>query len=304
MKIDKIIKGLSNLTGRTGLIFMKKSPEILIVVGVGSVLVSTVMACRATLKVESLLDNTSKTIEKIKFAKETICDETYSEADYGKDLAITYVKTSVAFVKLYGPAIALGTFGIGCIIGSHKILSSRNLAIAAAYKAVEKSFSDYRNRVVSRFGEEEDRCLKNGIKKELVTVMETNEKGKTITTSKTVESVNKEDISQYARFFDESCINWSKTPEYNLMFLQSQQNFSNDLFNARGHVFLNEVYDMVGIPRSQAGAVVGWVKGAGDDYIDFGIFEGKTAKARSFVNGNERSILLDFNIAGVIYDLI
>ena len=88
------------------------------------------------------------------------------------------------------------------------------------------------------------------------------------------------------------------------MFLNGQQNFANDLLQARGHVFLNEVYDMLGIPRSQAGAVVGWVKEFGDGYVDFGIFDGKTSQARSFVNGEERNILLDFNVAGVIYDLI
>lgn len=304
MKFDKIAMGLSKVTGRTGLIFMKKSPEILIVIGVVSVVTSVVIACRATLKVESLLDNANATIEKIKLAKETIGEDQYSDTEYKKDLGITYAKTAIDFVKLYGPAVAIGTFGIGCIIGSHKILKGRNLAIAAAYKAIEKSFGDYRNRVVSKFGEEEDRMLKNGIKKESVTVMEINEKGKTVTTSKTVETVDKEDISQYAKFFDESCINWSKTPEYNLMFLHGQQNFANDLLNARGHVFLNEVYDMVGVPRTQAGAIVGWVKGAGDDYVDFGIFEGKTSSARSFVNGVERNILLDFNVNGVIYDLI
>ena len=61
---------------------------------------------------------------------------------------------------------------------------------------------------------------------------------------------------------------------------------------------------MLGIPRSQAGAVVGWVLGEGDDYIDFGMFDGNNMATRDFVNGYERSILLDFNVDGVIYDLI
>lgn len=304
MKLEMITKTLSKLTGRTGLVIAKKSPEILIVTGVVGVIASTVMACKATLKVESIIDKANTDIEKIKLAKETVSAEEYSEQDYRKDMGITYVKTAMEFVKLYGPAVALGTFSVGCIIGSHKILKGRNLAMAAAYKAIEKSFDDYRKRVVSKFGEEEDRALKNGIKKSSITVMEVDEKGKTKTKTKEIETVNKEDISQYAKFFDESSINWSKTPEYNLMFLQGQQNFANDLLNARGHVFLNEVYDMLGISRSQAGAVVGWVKGAGDDYIDFGIFDGKTKQARAFVNGDERNILLDFNVDGVIYDLI
>jgi hypothetical protein len=174
----------------------------------------------------------------------------------------------------------------------------------AAYKAVEQSFSDYRKRVVAEFGEEKDRLLKNGIKQSKVKVTELDEKGKTKTVEETIESADPNDISQYARFFDESSINWTKTAEYNMMFLTTQQNFANDLLHSRGHIFLNEVYDMLGIPRSQAGAVVGWVKGHGDDFVDFGIYDRESGKARDFVNGYERSILLDFNVAGVIYDLI
>ena len=88
------------------------------------------------------------------------------------------------------------------------------------------------------------------------------------------------------------------------MYLKAQQNSFNDLLRARGHVFLNEVYDGLGLERSQAGAVVGWVLGDGDNYVDFGIFDGDKPRARDFVNGLEASILLDFNVDGVIYDLI
>jgi hypothetical protein len=136
--------------------------------------------------------------------------------------------------------------------------------------------------------------------------VDTDENGKKIKSKKTIEVTDPNGVSQYARFFDESCVQWSKTPEYNLTFLNCQQNYANDLLHSRGHVFLNEVYDMLGIPRSQAGAVVGWVLGKDNDvgYIDFGIYDGNRMRARDFVNGYERSILLDFNVDGVIYDLI
>jgi hypothetical protein len=183
-------------------------------------------------------------------------------------------------------------------------MRKRNLAVIAAYKAVEQGFSDYRKRVISELGEEKDREFRYGIKKEKITVTETDEKGKEKKTEKIIETIDPNNHSPYAVFFDESSIHWTKTAEYNKLFLQTQQNFANDLLHSRKHIFLNEVYDMLGLPRTQAGAVVGWVKGHGDDYVDFGIFDRESEKARDFVNGYERSILLDFNVAGVIYDLI
>ena len=91
------------------------------------------------------------------------------------------------------------------------------------------------------------------------------------------------------------------------MFLRKQQEWANELLKSRGHVFLNEVYDMLGIPRTKSGQIVGWVYNSNDEYsdnyIDFGVYDGG-ARSRAFVNGYEKAILLDFNVDGVIYDLI
>lgn len=337
-KLQTLQSVVSKTAGRGGLILRKNSPEIMLAVGVVGVVASTVMACKATLKVDAVLKGAKEDIDKIhkgkkiaeeasnkkheelskhpdkptdieeirtvRLIKEKYEKYNYPETDYRRDLAVAYLQTGVDFVKLYGPAVVLGVASIGCIVGSHGIMKRRNIALMAAYKAVEQSFTDYRKRVVEEFGEDKDRCLKNGIKQEVVTVIETDENGKKVKVKKTVESTDPNGISQYARFFDESSSQWVKSPEYNLTFLQCQQNYANDLLHARGHVFLNEVYDMLGIPRTKAGAVVGWVRGIGDDFVDFGIFDGERMKARDFVNGYERSILLDFNVAGVIYDMI
>lgn len=303
-KINEFKNTLSRMAGRQGLLLKKYSPEILMVAGVTGIVTSTVLACRATLKAEEVIDDAKEKLDKIREAKETIDEETYTEQDHKKDLAIVYTQTGVNFVRLYGPALTLGALSIGCILSSHGIMRKRNLAVAAAYKAVEQSFADYRKRVVEEFGEEKDRLLKNGIKKEITVVEETDEKGKKKTKTVETEYADPNGISQYARFFDEASPQWTKTPEYNLTFLKCQQNYANDLLRSRGHIFLNEVYDMLGIPRSQAGAVVGWVLGQGDDFVDFGIFDGTSMATRDFVNGYERSILLDFNVDGVIYDLI
>ena len=304
MNLDNIKKLVVGGAGRGGLIFKKYSPELLMGVGVVGVLVSAVMACKSTLKIDDIKTESESKLEKIRYAHENLDKETYSDMDYKKDLALTYAQTGLDFVKLYGPALLVGAVSIGCILGSHGILKKRNLAVVAAYKAVEKSFSDYRKRVIDELGIDKDRLFKNGIVQSKIKVTEMDENGKVKKSEQTIETIDPNGISQYARFFDEGSQQWSKTPEYNFTFLKCQQNYANDLLHSRGHIFLNEVYDMLGIPRSQAGAVVGWVRGVGDAFVDFGMFNGESMAARDFVNGYERSILIDFNVAGVIYDMI
>ena len=117
-----------------------------------------------------------------------------------------------------------------------------------------------------------------------------------------------EGYSDYAKFFDEGCREWDKDPEYNLTFLKCQENYANDLLKSKGHLFLNEVYDMLGIPRTKAGQIVGWIydeeNPIGDNYVDFGIYDVYKEANRNFVNGYERNILLDFNVDGDILSKI
>lgn len=285
------------VAGRGMLLVKKHSPEILTTVGIVGVVASAVMASKATLKLEPV-------VEKIKNgkdeAKSLLEDEMFPEYDkdrHNKEVARVYVKGAVDLSKLYGPSITLGLSSIACIIGAHGIMRKRNVALAAAYKAVETSFSEYRKRVIAEIGEEKEEDVYIG--RQQVEIVDENGKKKKVT------KVDPNGISAYARFFDEYSDNWSKTPEYNLLFLKAQQNYANDLLHARGHVFLNEVYDMIGIPRSQAGQVVGWVISKdGDNFIDFGVYDFDNTGSHLFVNGHERSILLDFNVDGVIYDLI
>lgn len=291
----------------------KHSPEILVTAGVVGVVASTVMACKATTKLSGILDNAKKEIDTIHAVVENPEilpeGERYTEEDSKKDLAIVYTKTGVELVKLYAPAIALGTLSIVSIVSSHHILRKRNVALAAAYATVDKSFKKYRGRVIERFGEELDKELRYNVKAKEIETTEIDENGKQKKVKKTVNVVNPTEVSDYARFFDESCAAWDKNPEYNLMFLRQQQAWANDLLKERGHLFLNEVYDMLGMQRTQAGNIVGWVydmseNPEGDNFVDFGIYDIHNEAKRDFVNGYERSILLDFNVDGDIWSLM
>ena len=291
---------------RPVMMLVKNSPEILIVAGITGVVVATVMACRATLKVNEVLADNDDDLNNIHHVHETVTPtepERYSEEDYQRDLAITYVKRAMIFLKLYGPSIVVGVLSIAAIVGSHHILSRRYVGVMAAYNVLAAAFTKYRKRVVEELGEEKDLQFRRGVHREVIEGEVVNEKtGKIKKVKKEVDTFKGSPPSQYAKFFDEGSIKWTKNADYNLSFLGIQQQFSNDLLKSHGHLFLNEVYDMLGLPRTSAGTVVGWVFNAGgDDYVDFGIY---TPINADFVNGYERSILLDFNVDGLIWDMI
>lgn len=299
----------NKIVGKSTLYLKKYSPEILMGVGIISIVSGTVMACRATLKVDDVLEEAEEKRDKIEEVYDQVnegtLNVTYDEKTMQKDKAIVYVQTGVKLVELYLPAVGFGVFGVGCILSSHNILQRRNVALMAAYEGLEKSFKYYRDRVVEEYGEDIDRDFASGIRREKVTETVTDKNGKKKKVEKDKVTIDSNRYSQYARFFDEYNPYWNKRSDYNLIFLRSQQNYANDMLKSRGHIFLNEVYDLLGIPRSQAGALVGWVlNGDGDNYVDFGVYDINNEKARDFVNGIEPAILLDFNVDGVIYDLI
>lgn len=286
MKIQIPIQ-VTQKIARQALILRKHSPRIMFTGGIGGVIVSTVLACKATLKLSDVVDEAETTIFGIR-------NDLKDSPGYRKDLAYVYGKTAYNVVKLYSPAIIVGGASIAALTGSHVTLTRRNAAVTAAYAAMAKSFDEYRDRVRHDLGDDRERELRHAV--ELVDIPDKNGKTK----KSAVADPNK--MSPYSRFFDEYSGSWQKNPELNKVFLLAQQNYANHLLRARGHVFLNEVYDMLGLERSTAGQVVGWIVSEnGDNFIDFGMFEVRNA---DFVNNAERSILLDFNVDGVIYDKI
>lgn len=308
MKFD-IVKKATNALNKTGFKMKEHSPEILAATGVISVVGSVVMACRATIKAQDILEETKDNVEIVHrcLEDETTYDR-YTEEDRNKDLALIYIQGGAKLAKAYAPTVALLGFGLGCLLKSNDILRKRNVALAAAYTAVDKGFKEYRERVVERFGEDVDKELRYNIKAKQITEEVTDEEtGKVKKVKKTIQYIDGEP-SIYAKFFDEASRNWNNDANLNLSFLKSAQAWFNDVLQKRGHVFLNEVYDYLDIPRTKEGARVGWIfdekNPHGDNRIDFGIYDINRPTTRDFVNGYERSILLDFNVDGVIDHLI
>jgi len=259
--------------------------------GLTGVITSTVLACRATLQLAEDLPAMKAELDEV---RNDISNKTKSTESHKQDLAYVYGKNALHVAKLYAPAVLIGGLSVSSLTGSHIMLNRRNAGLTAAYAAVAKAYDEYRVRVKDELGGDRENDLYHAAYLEKVQQQD----GKTVE----IKRADPNAWSAYARFFDEGCINWVKNAELNRLFIQCQQTYANNLLQARGHIFLNEIYDMLGIDRTQAGQVVGWVIGEdGDNYIDFGLFEANSSR---FINGWERSVLLDFNVDGVIYDKI
>lgn len=298
----EIMKSVNGVASKTIMKLKKHSPEILVVAGIAGTVVSAVLACKATTKVAEILDETKGTLDTIHEGMKTgaINGQEYTTEDGKKDTVVVYAQTGMKLAKLYGPAIILGTLSITSILASNNILRKRNVALGAAYAAIDKSFKEYRGRVIERFGEQVDTELKYGIKAKKFEEIEVDpETGKEKKVKKTVMVADPNLQSNYAVYFDSKSRNYETNPDYNRMFLKAQQAFANDKLQTRGHLFLNEVLDDLDLPRTPAGQIVGWTKDGPDGYVNFRIVE---VERETEDGRHEPALLLDFNVEGNIWE--
>jgi hypothetical protein len=282
------------------------SPEILLVAGIAGTIGTVILACVATRKVDDILVESKEKIDEIHAT--SVCeDSVYTSKEQQKDLVKVYAKAGWDFAKLYGPTFVTGTLSIYCLISSHRIMKDRNESLAAAYTTMYTAFKQYRDRVSEKIGADAEKEIRYAVEKQKVEEVTTDENGKQKKLKKTVEIAAMP--SGYARFFDECSREYIKEPYMNLTFLRGKQAALNNLLQSRysksspGYVFLNEVYRELDIGEpTQEGQIVGWYwTPEHPSVIDFGIYDTNRHTER-FVNGYERSILLDFNVDGIIID--
>jgi hypothetical protein len=293
-------------------ILNKHAPEILLVSGTIVVISSAVYACRQTLKAHDILEEANSDLADVEKAITVSNSDDYTPKDARSDRRKVYGRTFFDLAKCYGPAVIGAIIGFGMIFGGHKILRGRNIALTAAYSTLLAQFKDYRAKVVEKLGEDEEFRLRSGMEERAASIID--EDGNEVEAAVNYIPDNGEGHSIYARIFDETCSNWSRNPVANLTFLRGQQHFANEKLRAEGILFLNDVYESLGLPRTSEGQIVGWVwdpnkeidDHAGDNYVDFGIYNElyKDAARRDFINAAEPCVWLDFNVDGVIYDLM
>ena len=304
MKKNELITKVSGSVHKIGFELKKHSPEIFIAVGVVGTVASAVMACKATTKLNDILEESKEQIDAIHEApqKEELKDK-YDEDMMHKDLALVYFQTGVKVAKLYAPAVILGTLSITSIVASNNILRKRNVALAAAYATVDKGFKEYRERVVERYGEQVDYELTHNIKTKEITETVVDEKGKEKQVKKTVEVADPNVTNDYIKYFTRSNPYWDDTPDYVELFLRSQQNYANDRLKVDKVLTLNDVYDSLGFQKTKAGMVVGWVfdenNEDGDNFIEFKVHK---VYIPNEYGEEELAYAIDFNVDGNIYN--
>lgn len=296
----KLPTGITDKFGRPMLKLQKASPQIMFGLGVVGVVGAGFLACRATLKIDETLEKA--TDRELKIQQLTHEGAEGFEADkYDAHMTHAKIKFVLDMAKLYAPAAGVAILSIGLLTGSHVTLNRRNAAGAAAYATLDQAYKRYRNSVIEKYGTDEDDRLHHGVSVIEETVVK--DDGKT----KTVKHERNAGFSPYAQLFTEGNENWRPGSEHNWFFLHCQERFWNDRLQSRGHVFLNEVLDSLGLERTTAGQVVGWLAGeqGRDGYISFGVFENeRSERIRDFMTGAEESVWLDFNVDGIVYDKI
>lgn len=322
MKKEEIMMKASQMLSKTTFKLKKASPTIMIVGAAIGGVTAAVLACKATIKAQDILNEHNTAVKTIHTTKEQIEQgviqldegESYTEKDYKNDITTTYVQTGLKLAKVYAPAVTLGAVSLGCMFGSHHIMSKRNASLTAAYIALDKAFEEYKSRVSDRFGSRVQEELEHNIKAVELESKSTNEQG-VEETIKEYKDIAMQHTSPYTCIFDETVDTWQPDNMMNRNYLFLMEQSANKRLRIQGHLFLNDVLASLGTHggvtlKTPEGQIVGWIYDPNDptrqSHVDFGVtnyVEGDEAQ-NSFINGGERSVMLRFNCDGPIIDKI
>lgn len=323
-KIDKseFIGKMTRTASKYGYRLKKASPTIMIVGAAVGGVTATVLACKATIKAQDILEEHNAAVKNIHETKEKIDNgelelkegENYTEEDMKKDITTTYVHTGMELAKVYAPAVSLGVASLTCMFGSHHIMTKRNASLTAAYIALDKAFSEYKLRVSDRFGDRVQHELEHNVKAVEVESKKTDENG-IEETIKEYKDVALQHTSPYTCIFDETVDTWQPDSQLNRSYLFLMEQAANKRLRSQGHLFLNDVLASIGTHggvsmKTPEGQIVGWLYDPNDatkqNHVDFGVtnyVEGNDA-LNNFIDGHERSVMLRFNCDGPIIDKI
>lgn len=280
----------------------KRSPEILLATSLTSGALALGLAVKQTLTIQPVLEDWNEWMEDYKAGLEMSEERDESLPPFPEETAQKImvgmaVQTGLKLVKHYSLPLAFAGLSAAATLGMYKVWNARYTAVVAAATGLQETLNKYREKLREQLGEDAD--------KELLarTVDEDRETKEDPQTKQPVRQPQK--MSKYARIFDESSTYYKRNAGDNLSFLIQQQSLANRMLSINGCMFLNEVYDMLGFPRTQAGSIVGWLFDPGKpEQIDFGFWDLGDEAKRAFINGWEKSVLLDFNVDGIIFDKI
>lgn len=122
----------------------KHSPEILIGIGIGGTITSSIMLVKATPKAMILMEEIDTSIPK----------------ENKKARAREIVKK---VGPVYAPGILVEAASIGCIVAGTSVNLRRNALLSAAYSLSEATLKEYQHAVIQEVGEKKEKEIRNNI---------------------------------------------------------------------------------------------------------------------------------------------
>lgn len=300
---NEIIKTTASFLARTKVTLVQHSPKILMGLGLAAGTGALVTAIRGTLKAQPVIDEIKTDLADIHCEIERAEESNEDTTALKKQLTSTYLHAAGDMLKIYTPTIILAGASAACVLTSHNIMLSRNIALATAFASVEEEYKKYRERVADRIGTEAEQTIyRDGMmrEEEVTCVDETTGEVKT-------EKVKKYDhnVSTHSGFFDNTNPNYVSDPanNYNLMFIQIQEQFCNDKLRVQGFLFENDARELLGLKKTEGGQRCGWVydPNGPTHQISFGIDDYTSNCGKNiYADG----IWIDFNVDGDIMNKV
>ena len=311
---------MNNFTGmlhKVGFWSRRKSPELLVAGSIVAAAGSIILAIRATPKAEIVVANANKRITQIKLDMtddNKIANKEYSISLGKKDLTKAYSKTAFDLGKLYLPTMIGFGLTVTGILGSHKIMKGRNVALAAAYTTIENGYRAYRDRVADKLGESIENDIYRNIHSDKKEITELDKDGNEVTNIKNVKGPHIRVDSDFSVIYDQNAKEWIRDTNMVLNLLAMKEKYLNQKLVYSGSLFLHEVYEELGIDiyslgekKIQASRVLGWIydptDNTRDSYISMGLFDtmgNRNEYAMKALRNNEQELFLDFNVDGDI----
>lgn len=153
----------------------------------------------------------------------------------GEDL--TKFEVICAAAPAYIPAVLVGASTIACIFGASILNKRQQASLMSAYALIDNSYKEYKSKVVDLYGDEVDSRVREGIAKD-----------KYAGDGGTSDNDNVLFYDEFSgRYFESTTADVLKA-EYEI----------NKKLTTWGGAYLNEFYELVGLPKTDFGDHLGW----------------------------------------------
>ena len=242
------------------------APALLVAGGIATGIACVITACKATTKVSAIIEDAETEMIEADNAlehPETLKKgETYTPEEHEKDIRIIRRNMVFRLIKNYAIPVALGVASIVCTLCGYKILHKRNAALAAAFNGLSAAFGKYRERVREECGDDADRHFRYGTKIRRIVSKDPDTGEETVQFKEDFDrpeftfgdpqhyDFNAETSTEFHESFNRRPQNWQR--------LKDTYEWAEIQIATKGHLFLNDVLEMLGLPQCAAGQILGW----------------------------------------------